>query len=502
MFLNQIIYITYFGEAVSLKTEDTMNRSSGVLMHVSSLNGEYSIGSFGKEALYFIDFLSESGFRYWQVLPFCMTDECNSPYKSYSAFGGNPMFIDLPSLCEQGLLTPEELEKAKQKTPYLCEYDRLNSERLVLLRKAASRVSDEEKTKILAFAAQNSELAKAAEFLALRAKNHDVPWYEWTCGEADPRELFFWKFVQYEFFTQWARIKAYANQKGIRIIGDIPIYVALDSADVWANKEQFQLDKDNKPIAVAGCPPDYFSEDGQMWNNPLYDWEQMKKDGYAWWSKRIQAMLVLFDGVRIDHFRGIESYWSIPYGAETAKEGTWVKGPGEGLVDKIREIAGDRLIIAEDLGDITPEVEDLLKYSKFPGMRVFQFGFLGDKNSPHLPHNYIKNCIAYTGTHDNNTLLGYIWEIDAETRKQVLTYCNCDDHDWSRGCEMMIKTMMASHADTVIFPIQDIFVYGADTRMNTPGTANNNWQYRITRDQLDAVDREKFFRLNSLYGRI
>jgi 4-alpha-glucanotransferase len=227
----------------------------------------------------------------------------------------------------------------------------------------------------------------------------------------------------------------------------------------------------------------------------------MKKNGFAWWRRRMEHMLTLFDGVRIDHFRGIESYWSIPADAKSAKEGKWVKGPGRALVNALREVAGDRLIIAEDLGDITPEVIDLLKYSKFPGMRVFQFGFMDDRNSPHRPHNYIKNCVAYTGTHDNNTLLGYVWEIDPVTRRRVFNYCNAEGAEWSLGCEMILKTVMASHADLVIFPIQDILVYGADTRMNTPGKANNNWQYRITAEQLRSVDPVKFKRLGELYAR-
>ena len=470
-------------------------------MHVSSLYGDYSVGSFGKEAYEFIDFLSDCGFSYWQVLPFCMTDECNSPYKSLASFGANPMFIDLPTLRDRGLLTDEELCSARQSTPYLCEYDRLSRERLPLLRRAALRVSDHERQRISEFIQKNAPLSKAAEFLALREANGGSLWSEWTVDTPQSEELFFWQFVQYEFFAQWMRIKEYANCKSIKIIGDIPIYVALDSADVWADPEQFQLDERRRPTSVAGVPPDYFSADGQLWGNPLYDWKKMKADGYAWWSRRIEYMLTLFDGVRIDHFRGFESYWSIPAHAKTAKEGKWVKGPGRAIVDKIKEIADGRLIIAEDLGDITPEVERLLKYSKFPGMRVFQFAFLGDRETPHLPHNYIKNCISYTGTHDNNTLLGYVWEMDADTRRQVFEYCNCESDDWNHGCIMIIKTMMASHSDTVIFPIQDIFVYGADTRMNTPGTSKSNWAYRITSDQLMGVDRAKFARLNSLYGR-
>lgn len=474
-------------------------RASGVLMHVSSLPGEYSIGSFGSEARGFVDLLAECGFSYWQVLPFCMPDDCNSPYKSYSSFGGNPFFIDLSILNKKGLLTIEELESAKQNTPYLCEYDRLNKERLALLQKASDRFAH--KDKIAEFLEKYPNLAHAAKFLALRDANNGLPWQEWTISTPNSDKLYFWQFVQYEFFVQWADLKKYANEKGIKIIGDIPIYVALDSADVWASPEQFLLDSNNQPKCVAGCPPDYFAKDGQMWGNPIYNWKAMKKDGYSWWSERIKYMLTLFDGVRIDHFRGFESYWSIPAGAKTAREGKWMKGPGKSLINVIRAIAGDSLIIAEDLGDITPEVSALLEYSGFPGMRVFQFAFLGDKDSPHLPHNYINNCIAYTGTHDNNTLLGYVWEMDEQTRKIALDYCGGYEEDWNIGCKKIIRTMLASHSDTVIIPIQDIFVFGADTRMNTPGTAKNNWAYRVTAEQLDSINKTYFKDINQLYSR-
>ena len=480
-----------------------MKRHSGVLMHVSSLNGDYSIGSFGKEARDFVDLLSESGFSYWQMLPFCMTDECNSPYKSYSAFGGNPFFIDLPTLHEKGLLTKEELDSARQEAPYLCEFERLQKERIALLARAAGRAKEDKALcrKISKFLAEHKELADAAKFLALKSANGDLPWYEWKAKRPASDTLWLWKFIQFEFFTEWMEIKAYANSKGVRLIGDVPIYVALDSADVWANRELFLLDERNRPTAVAGVPPDYFSEDGQLWGNPLYNWEIMKKDGYAWWCRRIEHMLTLFDGVRIDHFRGLEAYWSIPADAETAKAGAWVKGPAEEMVDKIREVAGDRLIIAEDLGDITKEVVDLLEYSGLPGMRVFQFAFLGDRETPHLPHNYSANCIAYTGTHDNNTLLGYIWECDDYTRRRIFSYCGYNGENWDDGCRAIIKAMFASHAGTVIFPIQDILLYGADTRMNTPGTSKHNWAFRITKEQLDTIDRGYFAYLNDLYTR-
>ena len=477
----------------------TKKRASGVLMHVSSLPGDYSTGSFGKEAFEFIDFLADCGFTYWQVLPFCMPDECNSPYKSYSSFGGNPYFIDLFDLYKQELLSEDELNSAKQKTPYLCEYDRLSQERIELLSKAAARIVNREE--IVDFLKKYPYLEKASRFLALRDANRNTPWQKWDISEPDENRLFFWQFIQYTFFMQWKKVKDYANEKGILIIGDIPIYVALDSADVWADPKQFLLDKNGAPKCIAGCPPDYFAEDGQMWGNPIYDWKAMKADGYSWWCDRIEYMLTLFDGVRIDHFRGFESYWSIPANALTAKEGKWVKGPGRALVNKIREVANERLIIAEDLGDITPEVVSLLEYSGFPGMRVLQFAFLGDKNSPHLPHNFIDNCIAYSGTHDNNTLLGYIWELDETSRSRVFDYCGGWEDDWNVACKKIIKTMLASHADTVILPIQDILGYGADTRMNTPGTAKNNWAYRITKEQLESIDKGYFKYINELYSR-
>lgn len=477
-------------------------RASGVLMHISSLFGDFSIGSFGEEARHFVDMLARGGFTYWQVLPFCMTDDNNSPYKSYSAFGGNPYFIDLKELNRRGLITDAELDAARQNFPYLCEYKRLAEERIALLKLAAGRLPDEDKTDIRSFFENNKPLMDAAVFLALKEANGDAPWQSWTVHDPDKDTLLFWQFMQWEFINQWLKIKSYANSRGISIIGDIPIYVALDSADVYSNREQFLLNSKGYPTAVAGVPPDYFSEDGQLWGNPLYNWRKMKKDGFDWWKSRIKHMLTLFDGVRIDHFRGLEAYWSIPADAKSAKEGKWVKGPGKSIIDKIREIAGEKLVIAEDLGDITPEVERLVEYSGFPGMRVFQFGFLGDDRSPHIPHNYVKNCVAYTGTHDNNTLLGYIWESSSDIRDRMLDYCGCDKNDWNAACKTVMQRMLASHADTVIFPIQDILVFGADTRMNTPGTASENWKYRITKEQLDSVDWDRFSFLNELYGRL
>ncbi len=476
-----------------------MERKSGVLMHISSLFGDYSIGSFSDEAKYFIDFLSDCGFSYWQVLPFCMIDEFNSPYKSYSTFGGNPYFVDLNTLCKKGLITDEELEVHKQETPYVCEFARLNNTRIELLKKAASRVKN--RAVIEDFINSEPYLYKVCEFMALKEANNDKPWYEWEKDSYDKEAFFVWAFIQYEFFTQWAEIKKYAGSKGIKMVGDIPIYVSLDSCDVWSNKEQFCLDKDNRPTLVAGVPPDYFCEDGQLWGNPLYNWDVMKKDGYRWWSDRIAHMSKMFDSLRIDHFRGIESYWAVPGDAETAKEGCWKKGPGMELINVIKNAAGDTEIIAEDLGEITCEVQKLVEDSGFPGMRVFQFGFLSDGDSLHRPHNYNYNSVVYTGTHDNNTLLGYLWELDDNSRKNMLEYCGHTGH-WESGCESIIRTMFASHSKLVILPVQDLLGYGSDTRLNTPGRAEGNWQYRITKEQLDSIDKERFKRLNQIYSRL
>lgn len=480
---------------------NTKKRKSGVLMHISSLPGEYSTGSFGKEAKMFVDFLAECGFSMWQVLPFCLIDECNSPYKSYSAFGGNPYFVDLPTLFERGLLTKDELDSCRQQTPYSCEYVRLYHTRTGILMNASKRVDSALKEKIESFIKENVYLEQFCRFMALKKANNEKCWTEWETDMIDEDVLFMWKFIQYEFFAQWADIKSYANSKGIQIIGDIPIYVSFDSCDVWANKGQFLLDKDNKPSCVAGVPPDYFAEEGQLWGNPIYDWEKMQKDGFKWWRARLKHNLTMFDAVRIDHFRGIESYWSVDGNATTAKDGKWVKGPGEAFVDMAKEVSGEKLIIAEDLGDITKEVIDLVEYSGFPGMRVFQFGFLSDNDNPHQPHNYVDNCIAYTGTHDNNTLLGYVWELSDDTRRGMLEYCGYDSPDWNNGYQSIIRTIFASHANTVILPIQDLLGYGSDTRLNIPGKADGNWQYRVTADQINSIDKNRWRKLNYMYRR-
>ncbi|MBO5945385.1 MAG: 4-alpha-glucanotransferase [Clostridia bacterium] len=480
-------------------------RKSGVLLHVSSLPSGFGIGTFGKGAKGFVDFLADSGFRVWQVLPFCMADDYNSPYKSRAAFGVNPYFIDPEILLEKGYITESELDGARESNEYLTEYDRLHKDRISLLSRAADRAKGKSgfSLRLSAFYKKYPELLTAARFLALKEKHMGAPWQEWDEGcECDPHTLYVWKFIQYEFFSEWLELKSYANSRGVEIIGDMPMYVDLDSADVWSATHLFKLDSNGYPTEVAGVPPDAFSAEGQLWGNPLYDYASMKRDGYAFWRRRMEYMLTLFDGVRIDHFRALEAYYSIPVEAKSAKEGRWIKGPGRELVDVIREVAGDSLVIAEDLGVITDEVRELLEYSTLPGMRVLQFAFSEGCDNLHLPHNYTKNTVVYTGTHDNNTTLGYLYEASDWERTRALEYCSASSHDLRSAVLDFIKAILRSSADIAIIPMQDILGYGADTRMNTPGVPTGNWRYRLANWQLDSVNRELWHRLNSLYSRI
>ena len=464
-----------------------MKRKSGVLMHPSSLYGGYSIGSFGREAKEFVDFLSDSGFGVWQTLPFCMTDEFNSPYKSPASFSYNPYFIDLPTLFEKGYITREELDTAKSKSEYLCEFERLWKERISLLMRAAKRAMSDSliKRRTEEFCEKNPRIKSAAEFLSMRRG-----------GEREA-----WQFLHYEFFSEWQSIRSYANEKGIEVIGDVPIYVSPDSVDVWESPENFILDSNGFASEVSGVPPDYFSPDGQLWGNPLYDYGRMERDSFSWWRERIKHALSLFDGVRIDHFRGFDAFWSIPVG-KSASEGSWKRGPGKRLVNAITEQADGRLLIAEDLGDIDDSVRGLISDFSLPGMRVFEFAFLGDEDSVHLPHNFINNSVAYSSTHDNNTLLGFLFECDGNTRARIFDYCGYRGRDIDEGAREVIRLLLSSSAGIVMLPIQDILGFGSDTRMNTPGRALGNWGFRITREQLSSVDRARFRKLNKLFGRL
>lgn len=472
-----------------------MERKSGILMPIFTLPGKYGCGTFGESAYKWIDMLSSGGFSYWQLLPFGVTDSYHSPYTSYSSFAGNPYFIDPDELRRQGLVSNDETEEQIVDEPYLCQYGILDKKRYTFLKKAALRIRD--RSAIEDFIKVEHLIGGSCNFLALRQTNEGKSFSEWTKETPDPDDLFAWQFIQYEFHRQWNALHEYAANKGVRIIGDIPFYVSADSYEVYSAPDQFLLDERRSPTHVAGVPPDYFCEDGQLWGNPIYDWDQMEKDGFSWWKARLGYMLKMFDGVRIDHFRAISAYWSIPSGSMSAKEGKWEKGPGKKLIDAFADIANGKLILAENLGIIDSDTDAILAYSKYPGMAVFQFGFDGNLISPHLPHNYRENLVAYTGTHDNNTLLGFLWELDENTRKHVLDYLGKPDD----AVAAAIRTLMMSRARLVILPVQDLLKYGADTRINTPGKAEGNWQFRLTEAQLDSIDWKYFAHMNQLYAR-
>ena len=397
-------------------------RRAGILMPISSLPSPNGIGTMGSEARKFADFLTKAGQSCWQILPVGPTSYGDSPYQAYSSFAGNPYFIDLYDLVEEYLLEEDDFVDLNWGDDVTSvDYEKLNQQRFDVLRVACANVLKQEEDKFVAFCTQQADwLEDYALFMALKGKNKGIAWYEWPeeerlrkpealtkAKEALAEEIRFWQGVQYLFFRQWDALKQYVNEKGVSIIGDLPIYVAGDSADVWANPDQFQLDKEGKPTEVAGCPPDAFSEDGQLWGNPLFDWENMKKDGYTWWLKRIEAQFKIYDVLRIDHFRGFDEYYAIPYGDKTARNGRWRPGPGMDFFRKVNEKMGEREIIAEDLGFLTDSVRKLLEDTGYPGMKVMEFAFSNmDTGSDYLPHCYTSHCVVYPGTHDNDTADG------------------------------------------------------------------------------------------------
>lgn len=464
-------------------------RSGGVLMPIFALPGDYGVGSFGHAAEAFIELLRRGGFRYWQVLPFCLTDDCHSPYKSHSSFSLNPWFVDIGLLAEGGLLTEAERQSAKQRVDYTCEYER-EGERMALLAVAAERAK-----------------SRADICERVRETMEKFPYLSEFCTYMAEREgadrLWFWQFVESEALSQWLSLKAYSNARGIEIIGDLPIYVSAESSEVAYHKEWFLLDEKGHPTAVAGVPPDYFCRDGQLWGNPLYNWERMEADGFAFWRARIEYMLTLFDGVRIDHFRGLSAFWAVPADAPTAREGEWMQAPGRALLDALRPLTEGRLVIAEDLGNITEDVVKLVRYSGFPGMRVLQFGFLSEEDRVHLPHFYEKNTVAYTGTHDNNTLLGYMFNLPEQARERVLAYIGREGEDFNTPAVYggILRSVLSSAADTVILPMQDLVLFGEDTRFNTPGRPEGNWIFRFTQAQVEHAPWEGFRAMLSLYHR-
>ena len=500
-----------------------IHRSSGVLLHISSLPGDYGIGSFGQEAVEFARQLHGCGFSFWQTLPFTTTDQYNSPYTSYSAFAGNPFFIDLPSLGRQGLLTDEELAANRYPTPYAVDYGWLRKTRDKTLRRAFTRMGPGLKEQVEAFAAENDFwLPDYALFIALKGKYDEKAWMDWPDKEIrmhEPAaveaaraeladEVLYQEFVQYLFFSQWKAVKKEINETGIQMIGDMPIYVAQDSADVWSNRQMFDLDKSGRARQVSGCPPDYFAADGQLWGQPIYNWDYMKETGYDWWMNRLGFALRTYDMVRIDHFRAFSSYWSIPGDAVTAKEGKWVKGAGLDFFNRVWTIFGkDVPIIAEDLGEIDDGVIQLIADTGLPGMRVMQFAFIDSYDNIHLPHNIPRNSIAYTGTHDNDTTLGWLYATSPENRARALRYCGFTGENWSEGgvkapaVRAMIRTLWQCPAMLAVAPIQDLCGFGTDCKMNQPGVPGGNWAFRVTEEALRGLDSGWLLELNRTYFR-
>ena len=493
--------------------EKELTRGAGILMPVSSLPSKYGIGTLGKAAYDFVDDLVRAGQKYWQVLPIGPTSFGDSPYQSFSTYAGNPYFIDLDFLIEEGLLQRQEVEMIRwyEKEDQV-SYELLWEYRYSVL-KAAFERSDHEKTKEYRDFMEREKDWISSYSLYMACKEHfgNREWLSWKKDIRDrkmealisyqvmlEKEIRFWEFVQYKFWQQWDRLHAYANEKGIQIIGDIPIYVALDSADVWVHPEQFLLDENHEPTVVAGCPPDAFSDEGQKWGNPIYDWERMEREDFAWWKKRIRAAARCYDVIRIDHFIGIVRYYKIPVN-ESAKKGSFAWGPGLKLLKALDESIGEAKIIAEDLGVLVPEVGEVLQKSGYPGMKVLEFAFDGKRENPYLPHNYPKNCVVYGGTHDNDTLEGYYDMLSKENRAYAMAYCQVKRK--KKLTDAIIRIGYASVANTVIFQMQDILKKNNNARMNYPSTIGTNWRWRMKLHEFTTKKQKRLAKLANIYGR-
>lgn len=487
-------------------------RSCGILMHITSLPSPYGIGTLGREAFRFVDFLKVAKQKYWQILPLNPTGYGNSPYQSFSAFAGNPYLIDLDLLCEEGLLNEDEFRFIDWgNDPEKVDFGKIYENRSEVLRKACSRF--ERNDEFSEFCAENAFwLNDYALFMSLKTSFGGKPWYQWQTGlkmrneqavdGAKPLltdEIEYHKTVQFLFYRQWRCLKEYTNANGIKIIGDLPIYVAHDSADVWGNPKQFELDDDYNPARVAGVPPDGFSSEGQLWGNPVFDWEYMRKDGYRWWIRRLEHSLSLFDRLRIDHFRGFSSYYAVPFGMPNAVNGLWLKGPGLEFFKAIEAAMGKPDIIAEDLGYIDEGVINLLSETGFPGMKVLQFAFDNRENSDYLPHNYGKNCVVYIGTHDNDTLAGWFENAAPEDVSFAEKYLRLNEVEGR--CRGVIKSALASVGETAILTMQDLLELGTGARMNTPSTAENNWQWRARESDINSELADEIAELVELYRR-
>lgn len=503
-------------------------RASGILLHPTSLPGDYGCGDLGSEAYKFIDFLARARQTYWQILPLGPTGWGDSPYQCFSAFAGNTNLISPEKLLEEGLLTEDELAQKPDFPEDRADFGKVHewkSRRVLPLAYERFRVtaSDDLRGKFETFCRQNASwLEDYTLYRAVKLSQGQRAWYEWDAPlrlrhenalnearESLREEIQAQKFYQFLFFHQWARLKEYAGGKNIRIVGDVPIFVALDSADVWCNPSEFKLNEDGSPKVIAGVPPDYFSATGQLWGNPIYDWERMQHDGFRWWIERVRAALRLVDILRIDHFRGFAAAWEVPGGDTTAENGHWVKVPGKELFDALQNALGELPVMAEDLGVITPDVEELRERFGFPGMRILQFAFGGDTNNQDLPHNYIRNCVAYTGTHDNDTTVGW-FNSEAgsgstrgadQIKKERET---CLEYLASDGSEIhwdFIRAVWASTANTAIAPAQDLLGLGNEARMNLPASTDGNWQWRCRKGQLSEEIGRRLGKLTEIYGR-
>ena len=497
-------------------------RAAGILLPVSSLPSPHGIGCFSQSAKDFIDLLERAGQTYWQILPLGPTGYGDSPYQAFSAFAGNPYFIDLDTLAEEGLLERREIEETDfgQDRPDRADYLKLYQNRIPLLRKACGRSRFEREEAYLAFARDNAFwLDDYALFMGIKNAMDGRSWMQWPdevrmrdaqalaeMKERTAGEIRFFRFLQYKFMQQWHELKEYAHAKGIRIIGDIPIYVSPDSSDAWADHELFQFDEDHRPAAVAGCPPDAFSADGQLWGNPLYDWAYHEETDYAWWKRRIAHCLDLYDVVRVDHFRGFDEYYAIPAGDRTAAYGHWEQGPGMKLFEALRDVKGMRkeAIIAEDLGFLTDSVIRLVKDTGFPGMKVLEFAFDSrDTGSGYLPHMYTPNCVVYTGTHDNQTLCSWYGELTPGDRQLADDYMGFTQQTTPRERnDAFIRLAFESVADTCVIPVQDYLCLDERARMNHPSTLGGNWTWRMTQGQIGEDLVRRIYRLTQITGRL
>ena len=492
-------------------------RASGILMGISSVPSKYGIGCFSKEAYDFVDQLKKAGQQYWQILPLGPTGYGDSPYQSVSTFAGNPYFIDLETLIDKKLLTKEECENCDWGgSESYVDYEKMYLSRYKLLRKAYERADLKNDPDYAIFLKKEKDwLLDYSLFMAIKNAQNGKCWIDWpeelkdrhskAVKEAEKElaeEVGFYSFQQYCFTTQWNKLKEYGNEKGIQIIGDVPIYVALDSSDAWANPEMLQFDEDYNPKAVAGCPPDAFSAIGQLWGNPLYDWKKLKKDNYGWWVQRMSHSLKLYDVVRIDHFRGFDEYYAIPYGDETAENGEWEKGPGMELFRALHKEIKELRVIAEDLGFLTESVLEMLKESGFPGMKVLQFAFDGSEDSSYLPYKYDSNCVVYTGTHDNETTKGWLENLQGHDLKFVREYINCYEQPVNDCVWALIRMALSSVAELAIIPIQDYLCLGNEARMNAPSTLGDNWKWRLTKNQISETTLYHMREVTRIYGRL